>query len=350
MVASLTFGDAVGNEALRIQSLLRSRGIDSDVFAESTDSLSAGRARPLVEYEPSPDNTLLLHFSIGSEASALARRLPDKLVLRYHNVTPARWFREDSPKVALQCLSGRRELETLRERASLALGVSEFNRRELDELGFSPTGVLPYQYDPERLSAPPDPVVLEMFDDDRTNFLCVGRVMPHKRMEDVMKVLRFYQRRVDRRSRLLFVGRCHDFERYFERLVALSGELGLKDVLFAGHVSTGELAAYYRSADVLLSMSEHEGFCVPLLEAFQMGIPVIAYDAGAVSETMAGAGLLVHEKRFDELAELAGLVVHDDSLREKILAAQYRTYDAVLERGAGELVKRLAGVVCSSPS
>jgi glycosyltransferase involved in cell wall biosynthesis len=174
--------------------------------------------------------------------------------------------------------------------------------------------------------------------------------MPHKRMEDVMKVFRFYQRGVDRRSRLLFVGQYHDFERYFERLVALSVELGLKDVHFAGHVSTGELVSYYRSADVLLSMSEHEGFCVPLLEAFQMGVPVIAYDAGAVSETMAGAGLLVHEKRFDELAELAGLVVQDGSLREAILAEQYRTFDSVLETSAEELVERLAGVVCSSLS
>jgi glycosyltransferase involved in cell wall biosynthesis len=350
MVASLTFGDAVGNEALNIQSVLRARGFESDIFAESTDSVLSGRARELAEYEPisSPENVLLLHFSIGSGASALARRLPDKLVLRYHNITPAHWFLRDSPKVALQCLSGRRELATLRDRTALALGVSEFNRRELDELGFSRTDVLPYQYEPGRLATPPNPVVLEMFDDDLTNFLCVGRVMPHKKMEDVMKIFKFYQHAIDRRSRLLFVGQCHDFERYYERLVGFSDELDLRNVYFAGHVSNEDLVAFYQCADVLLSMSEHEGFCVPLLEAFQMGVPVIAYDAGAVSATMAGAGILVHEKRFDEIAELASLLLRDDTLREEIVSSQYRALDAALSGNGGELVDRFVGVVSSS--
>ena len=342
MVASLTFGDAIGNEALRIQSVLRSHGVESEIFAESTDSAMSGRARELSEYPSvsSPDNVLLLHFSIGSKSASLARELPDRLLLRYHNITPAHWFADFAPKVARQCVRGRQELATFAERTALALGVSEYNRSELEELGFQPTGVLPLLSDPERLAASPSPVVEALFDDDLTNFLFVGPVIPNKRLEDVMKVVKYYQRFIDRKCRLIFVGECRDFERYYESLVGFADELDLKNVEFPGRVSTEELVAYYRVADVFLSMSEHEGFCAPLLEAYEMGVPVIAYDTGAVSETLGGGGILLHEKNIDEIAELAHLLVTDPELRDRVLSAQDRVLDERIARDDGEQLMR----------
>ena len=340
MVASLTFGDAIGNEALHIQSVLRDRGVRSDIFAEATDSVHAGRARSLDEYEAisSSDNVLLLHFSIGSRSAAFARQLPDKLVLRYHNITPARFFTRFAPKVARQCARGRRELETFVGRSTLALGVSEYNRSELVELGFEPTGVLPLLFDRDRLTAEPHPVITELFDDELTNFLFVGRAIPNKRFEDVLKVVAYYQRFIDKKSRLLFVGEWRDFDRYYEHLYRVADALGVQDVEFPGRVSTEELVAFYQVADVFLCMSEHEGFGAPLLEAFQMGVPVIAFDAGAVAETLSGAGLLVHEKRPDEIAELAHLIVTDDTLREAVVDAQFRVVEDVLTRNDADLL------------
>ena len=329
MVASLSYGDAISNEALRIQDLLRSRGYESEIFAESVHSAMKNKGHPLWDYQriSSPDNVLILHFSIGAGVSAFAHQLPDRIMLIYHNITPARWFAPYQPKLARLCYQGRRELAAFTERTELALGVSEFNRQELDAIGFHPTGVLPLMLDPAQLAIPPSPVVRGMFDDDKTNFLFVGRVIPNKKFEDLIKVFYFYQKFVEPRSRLLLVGEYRGFERYFDALSRLVDQLELEDVVFTGHVDTNDLAAYYQVADIFLSLSEHEGFCAPLLEAFRFGIPVMAFDAGAVPDTMDGAGVLIRDKRFEEIAEMAHQLVHDDDLRQRVVDSQ----DGVIE-------------------
>jgi glycosyltransferase involved in cell wall biosynthesis len=326
MLSALSYGDAIGNEALRIQSILRSQGFESEIFAEAVHPEMSGLAHKLWDYRhvSDPDNLLILHFSIGAGVSTYAYHLPDPLLLIYHNITPARWFTEFHPHLVGLCHHGRRELAAFRRRARLALGDSEFNRSELESLGFQTTAVLPLLMDRRQLETPPNSVVLRMFDDDKTNFLFVGRTLPNKRIEDVIKVFCYYQRFLDPNSRLLLVGESHGFERYFDSLVRLADDLALEDVVFTGHVETDDLAAYYSVADVFLSMSEHEGFCAPLLEAFWFGLPVMAFDAGAVSETMAGGGILVREKAFDSIAEMAHLLVHDETLRESVIAGQNR--------------------------
>ena len=324
MLSALSYGDAIGNEALRIQSILRSQGYESEIFAEAVHPEMSGLARKLWEYREvsHPDNLLILHFSIGAGVSTYAYHLPDPLLLIYHNITPAHWFTEFHPHLVGLCHHGRRELAAFRGRARLALGDSEFNRAELESMGFQPTGVLPLMLEHRRWEIPPNPVVLEMFDDEKTNFLFVGRTLPNKCIEDVIKVFCYYQRFIDANSRLLLVGESHGFERYFDSLVRLADDLALEDVVFAGHVDTDDLVAYYTVADLFLSMSEHEGFCAPLVEAFRFDLPVLAYDAGAVAETLSGAGVLITEKAFDRIAEMVCLLVHDENMRESILAGQ----------------------------
>jgi glycosyltransferase involved in cell wall biosynthesis len=330
MLAALSFGDAIGHEALRVQQILRNQGFDSDIFAESVHPEMAGKARKLWDYRgvSSPDNVLILHFSIGAGVSTFAYHLPDRLLLIYHNITPARWFVPYHEHLAGLCYHGRRELAAFVERTSLALGDSEFNRAELEAVGFHPTGVLPLLLEREQLALQPSPTILEMFDDEKTNFLFVGRVIPNKRLEDIIKFFYFYQKFIDSNSRLLLVGEIKGFERYFDSLVRLVDDLALKDVILTGHVDTDDLAAYYQVADLYVCLSEHEGFCVPLIEAFRFGVPVMAFEAGAVPETLGGAGILIREKRFEEIAEMAHLLVHDEDFREKVVVGQYR----VLER------------------
>ncbi len=324
MLAALSYGDAIGNEALRIQQILRDEGFDSEIFAESVHPETAGRSRKLWDYRnvSGPDNLLILHFSIGAGVSTFAYHLPDPILLVYHNITPARWFQTFHPHLAGLCYHGRRELQAFVPRVRLALGDSEFNRAELEAVGFHPTGVLPLLLDPDRLAQPPNEVVLEMFDDDKTNFLFVGRVIPNKCFHDLIKVFAFYQKFIDRNSRLLLVGEWVGFEKYHESLVRMVDELQLEDVLFTGHVDDDDLAAYYEVADLFLCMSEHEGYCVPLIEAFRFGVPVMAADAGAVPETLGGAGILIREKRIDEIALLAHAIVTDEELSRKIVQAQ----------------------------
>jgi len=340
MVASLSHGDAISSEALRIQGILQRRGHQSEIYAESIHSAMRGKAHPLWDYQrvSSPQNVLILHFSIGAGVSSFAYRLPDRIMLIYHNITPARWFAPYQPRLARLCYQGRRELAAFVDHTRLALGVSEFNRAELDAMGFHPTGVLPLLLDPDQLAVSPSPGVLEMFDDDKTNLLSVGRVIPNKRFEDLIKVFYFYWKFIEPKSRLLLVGEFRGFERYFDALTRLVDRLGLENVVFTGHVDTDDLAAYYRVADVFLSLSEHEGFCAPLIEAFRFGVPVMAFDAGAVPETLGGAGILVREKRFEEIAEMAHLLVRDRELRPRVIERQYRVLEGLDSRNEEELL------------
>jgi glycosyltransferase involved in cell wall biosynthesis len=272
---------------------------------------------------------------------------PDRLVVRYHNVTPPEFFAGFLPHLARQCQEGRRELRAFAARAELGLAVSEFNRRELAQAGFPRTDVLPIPLDLDALvSGSASPAVRRLYADGRTNLLFVGRIIPNKRIEDLLRMFAVYQRTLDPASRLLLVGDHWGYEPYLLRLEELARALGLEDVVFTGQVEDDELRAYYAASAAYVSLSEHEGFCVPLLEAMAFGLPVLAYDAGAVSETLGGAGVLVGEKPPDVLAALVHRLVTDAALRRSVLEGQARRLEAL--RGVDQralVLEKLAGML-----
>jgi glycosyltransferase involved in cell wall biosynthesis len=324
VLATLAYGDAIGNEALAIQRVLRRAGYDSEIFVDTAQARVASRCRHYSELPrfSSPSNVLIHHFSIGSRASRLSYALPDKMVLVYHNVTPAHYFSGISDVIAEACYRGRRELAAYVRRASLALGDSEFNRAELEQLGFPNTSVLPVVPDFRHLDCEPDAVTLEMFDDDWVNVLFVGRTVCNKKLEDVIRFFHAYNRAFNPRSRLLLVGSWHGFEPYLGMLQDFVAREGVCNVHFAGQVSNEELAAYYDVADVFLCASEHEGFCVPLVESFHKQVPVVAYKAAAVPATMDGGGLLYEQKDPALVAALLDAVTNDDQVRSEVLERQ----------------------------
>jgi glycosyltransferase involved in cell wall biosynthesis len=348
LLAALSYGDAIGNEALAIQAHLRRAGYESDIFAERVHPRMAQRARPLWEY-PSvsgPDTLCLFHFSIGSAASRLIYRAPDRLVVVYHNITPAHFFLGFHHHLAGLTYHGRRELRAFAARAALALGDSEFNRRELQEAGYRATDVLPIVLDLGAYERPAAPVLRRLFDDGRTNVLFVGRIIPNKRIEDLVRAFAVFQRYVRPRSRLLLAGDHRGHERYLARLLEMVRDLRLDEVVFTGHVDDDDLLACYSAADLFLCLSEHEGYCVPLVEAMNAGIPVVAYDAGAVRETLRGGGVLLKEKPPELVAELMERVLADDALRLAILETQRRAMDQVRATDFGALLlERLAPVL-----
>jgi glycosyltransferase involved in cell wall biosynthesis len=287
----------------------------------------ARRCRPLWEYREvsSPETVCLFHFAIGSGAGRFIRQAPDRLVTRYHNITPPEFFAGFLPHLARQCHQGRRELRAFAARTELALGVSEFNRAELEAAGFRRTGVLPIPLDLDAFTAGGrSPSVRRLYADGRTNILYVGRIIPNKKIEDLLRVFAVYQRSIEPASRLLLVGDHWGYEPYLLRLQELARALALEDVIFTGQVEDEELRAYYDASAVYVSMSEHEGFCVPLLEAMAFGLPVAAYNAGAVAETLGGAGVLLEDKTPEVVAELLHRLVTDGVVRRSVLAAQER--------------------------
>jgi glycosyltransferase involved in cell wall biosynthesis len=348
LLAALSPGDAIGNEALAIQRHLRDLGHPSDIFAEIVHHRLAHKARPLWEYAEvsSPRTVCLFHFSIGSGAGPLIFHAPDPLVLVYHNITPARFFLGFHKELTRLCHQGRRELEAFVPRTELALGDSEFNRRELEDAGFAPTGVLPVLADLKDPRATPGGRVLDhLFKDGRTNLLFVGRVIPNKGIHNLIRAFAVFQRRVQPLSRLLLVGDSRGHEPYLRRLQELVEALGVEEVVFTGHVDGADLREYYRLAHCFVSLSEHEGFCVPLLEAMAAGLPVVAYAAGAVGETLGGEGVLLPPGASPAMvAEVLERILGDPSLRGAILEGQRRRLSS-LPRPEDVLTDRLQGVL-----
>jgi L-malate glycosyltransferase len=333
VLATLGYGDAIGHEVLGIQRVLRAAGYESSIFVETADDRLEDLTidyRNLLEASE-PDNLLLHHFSIGSKASRVAFALPDRMALIYHNITPPEYFLDIHDLLVELCFKGRRELSAYVPRCEIALGDSEFNRQELEALGFTRTGVLPVVPDFSHLDTVPDPFGSRDFDDDWVNILFVGRVIPNKRLEDLIRIFHAYKTWFNPRSRLILVGAHSGFEKYLAMLNAVSAALGVSDVHFTGHVTNAELAAYYDVADVFLCASEHEGFCVPLTEAFYMRVPVLAYAATAVPWTMDGGGVLFETKEPRHVAAILDAVVSDGDLRGRVLASQ----DAALARLRG---------------
>ncbi len=330
VLATLGYGDAIGHEVLGIQRVLRAAGYESEIFVETADPRLEDRTldyRELVGAS-SPTDVLIHHFSIGSRASRTAYALPGRMVLVYHNITPPEYFIGVHKDLVTLCFRGRRELRAYVERSELALGDSEFNRQELEALGFHATGVLPVVPDFTHLDGTPDRMLAAGFDDEWTNVMFVGRVITNKKFEDVIRAFHAYRTRHNPRSRLLLVGSYSGFERYLSMLHSLIARLGTPDVHFLGHVSNEQLTALYDVADLFLCASEHEGFCVPIIEAFHKRVPVLAYAATAVPATMDGGGVLYENRDPLEVARLMAAVTDDARIEDAVLQSQ----DAALQR------------------
>jgi len=330
VLATLGYGDAIGHEVLGIQRVLRAAGYESEIFVETADPRLEDRTldyRELVGAS-SPTDVLIHHFSIGSRASRTAYALPGRMVLVYHNITPPEYFIGVHKDLVTLCFRGRRELTAYVDRSELALGDSEYNRQELEALGFRATGVLPVVPDFTHLDGTPDRMLAADFDDEWTNVIFVGRVITNKKFEDVIRAFHAYRTRHNPRSRLLLVGSYGGFERYLSMLHSLIARLGTPDVHFLGHVSNEQLTALYDVADLFLCASEHEGFCVPIIEAFHKRVPVLAYAATAVPATMDGGGVLYENRDPLEVARLMAAVTDDARIEDAVLQSQ----DAALQR------------------
>jgi glycosyltransferase involved in cell wall biosynthesis len=270
-------------------------------------------------------------------------------VLQYHNVTPASYFAPYSPGLFRLATLARRELATLVGRVDLALGVSEYNRQELESMGFAPTGVLTLAVDLSRITrAGGRPALERLLDDEFVNFLFVGRIAPNKKIEDHIRLAEHYKRYCDAFYRFIFVGRHDAVPQYYATIRALMSEYRLLNerFVFTGPVPDEDLAVYYRHAAVYVSLSEHEGFCAPLLEAMAADVPVLAYSAAAVPETLGGAGVQFAPKDLEHAAELMSELAFNDQLRAGVIAGQRRRLgdfgDARVTRELASALRRVS--------
>ena len=338
-------GDAIGDSARAVRDMLRGMGHDSDIFALTIDDNMRDEARPFADPASRAGDVTIFHFALPSPMTAAFASLSHGRILQYHNVTPAAFFAPYDPALFRLAALGRRELATLVGAVDLALGDSEYNRRELESLGFERTGVFPIAVDTSRITRVVErPALDHILDDGLVNFLFVGRIAPNKKIEDHLRLAEYYKRYVDAYYRFIFVGRYDVVPRYYSMIRALMTEYRLLNdrFIFTGPVPDEELAVYYRHAAVYISMSEHEGFGVPLLEAMAADVPVLAYASTAVPDTLGGAGVQFFPKDLEYAAELLGSLTFDDTLRATVIAGQRRRLQ---DFGDARIVRILESIV-----
>ena len=339
-------GDAVGDSACLQRDALRAMGHRSDVFAIAIDDDMRSEVRSFAEADARQGDVTIYHFGLASPMTEAFTGLRGRRVLQYHNITPARFFAPYDPELFRLATRGRRDLAALAGQVDLALGDSDYNRQELVQLGFRETAVLPIAIDVDRIvNAPRTPALERLLDDEFTNFLFVGRIVPNKKIEDIIRLAEHYKRYVDAYYRFIFVGRYDGVPRYYDMLRALVAEFGWlqERFVFTGTVPDAELAAYYRAASVYISMSEHEGFCVPLVEAMAMDVPVLAYSCTAIPETLGGAGVQFAPKNFELAAELLYELAYNDGVRAAVLDGQRRRLTHFLGSRVDTDLRQLVG-------
>lgn len=326
-----TAGDAITDQALLINGWLRELGFASEIYAWHMHPSMDGRVRPMASYRRGRDESWgIYHHSIGSDVPDFLARQGLRLILVYHNITPPEFFEGTDPLRAHLARQGIEQLETLRPLTELALAVSGYNEAELRQAGFSNTAVLPICLRTERYDTPPNAQVAAGLAAPGPRLLFIGRLAPNKRQEDLVKLL-YCLRRVQPEAHLYLVGDRWEvgYDRWVE---ALAAELGVADGLtLVGKVSQEAMVTYLRSADCYVSMSEHEGFGVPLIESMYLNLPVVAFGSAAVPETMGDAGILFYHKEYEHLAELIDLLLSDEVLRGRVIAGQRARVDIFLE-------------------
>jgi glycosyltransferase involved in cell wall biosynthesis len=315
--------DAITDQAFAWQALLQSWGYDGEILAEHVHPdlygivhRTDGTGKRLLT-----EGALLLRYAIWSSTAELALRAGSPVVLGYHNITPGALLRDFNPAAADLCDRGRAALPTFEGRVAGLVADSTFNAADLRDAGLGEATVVPLLFDvPDEVPRRPansEPVVVT-----------VGRIVPNKRLEDVIKAFTLYQRHHAPDATLAIVGSDLGFENYRRALEVLSGRLGARGVVFTGPISQEARDAWYRRADVFVSMSVHEGFCAPLIEALGHGAPVVARAAGAMPETLGAAGVVLDGESLPLVAE----ALHE-------LASSAETRDALYDAADARLAE-----------
>jgi glycosyltransferase involved in cell wall biosynthesis len=315
-------GDAITDHALLLSEWIEESGFESKLYAESVHPELENTFHSYLSYKPkSSGEVVILHHSIGSDLVDHLLSLDVRIVLIYHNVTPASFFESSSPALAAQLTRGRHQLQSLRSRTLLGLGVSKYDEKELYHLGYKPTGVLPIVLDEHAYDFSPVSQLLNTYKAGGPNLLFVGRLVPNKCQDDLIKLM-YHMKRVIPSARLFLVGSPW-LATYVEWLRELAVDLDVSDrVVITGHVSQRDLVTYYQLADFYISMSEHEGLGKPLIESMYFGVPIIAYAAAAIPETLGGTGILVHEKDLEIVAELIMYLWKSNGLYKSLVRKQ----------------------------
>lgn len=338
LLSSLSFGDAIGNDTLALKEAIAKMGFESEVYAESVDKrLPADSAKNVNALRDlKPDDVVLYHKAIGTDLSFRFAEMNCRKIMIYHNITPMKYFSPYSDESTALTAYGYEGVRYLHDKVDYCLADSAYNRGELRKMGYKcPIDVRSILIRFEDYKQSPDEETMKKYSDGKKNLIFVGRISPNKKQENVISAFYCYKK-LNPDSRLILVGSYKGMDNYYDRLKAYAVALGIgDDVVFTGHIKFSEILAYYHLADAFVCMSEHEGFCVPVVEAMFFDVPVIAFDSSALSDTMGGSGILLPDNNPDFVAGVIDRVIKDEALRRNIIDGQRRrledfSYDRIM--------------------
>ncbi len=326
LLPTMGMGDAIGNDVLALSKVLRDMGFQTGIYAETVDKrLPEGTAQNVSRMPKlTGEDVVLYHMSTGTDLSFSLENLPCRKLMIFHNITPPKYFKGYNETLTEISEYGMRGLCHLADKVDGCMTDSAYNAQVLRDFNYRcPITVRPILIPFSDYAKAPDPEVMARYENDGyTNFVFVGRIAPNKKQEDVIRSFYCYQKYCNPKSRLFLVGSYTGMEHYYHRLRRYVGALELDHVVFTGHIPFAQILAYYHLADIFLCMSEHEGFCVPLVEAMYFGVPILAYNSSAISDTLGGSGILLERNDPMEAALMADRVLKDKELRREILAGQ----------------------------
>ncbi len=348
ITATVSVGDAISNEILAIKKILDDMGIHNEIYAENIDPRLKVRIRKYTDYKGNKNDIIINHFGIGSAANDYVIGLKNKIkIIRYHNITPHKFFDGYNMVSAQLCELGRNQLKKSKDAYKYSLAVSEYNKEELMELGYNNISVIPIIIAIKDYEKRPDSEILNKYNDGIKNIIFVGRVAPNKKQEDLIKSFYYYKKYFNKKARLFIVGGYGGMERYYNQLVRLTKSLELEDVIFTGHTSFESILAHYSIADLFLCMSEHEGFCVPLIESMYFKVPILAYNSCAIPYTLNGASILTNKKDYKYIAGMMDYILENKDLKDKIVNKQLNRLEELkpkkIEMELKKYIKKIIG-------
>jgi glycosyltransferase involved in cell wall biosynthesis len=342
-VATLSPHDAIGNEVLLMQDELRSLGYESNIYCDHSNIPGRATLSKNIAATELDQVSVILHFSVALHGLLRFLVLPKNLILRYHNITPEFFFDpiyEGGARSA--CHLGRQQLRVLCKIAHKAWAASHYSADELSHYGSPKTDVLPLLKNYGIISSKVPTK------SPRQTLLFVGRLVPNKKQQDLIQMLALYRASYNVSPQLVLVGKPFSQE-YGEKLVIFAKSCGLAvsftkeeaaDVVFLHHVSDDQLNDLYGQADAFICMSEHEGFCVPIVEAMHHGLPILAHPSSAVGETLGDGGLLADKNDYLKFLAYMHDILHKENLRADLYRkAQARAQHFGYERTKSTFLK-----------
>ena len=327
---ALTLHDGASKFVQKLDAMLQKLGYETAIFAHKLDArITAGNIHTMDAFDGTADDIVIYHMTTGTSFNRWVAHYPHKVVLYYHNITPAKFFFGNAWGSWWKCLLGRQQLKGIVKNTFFAWGASDYSCQELRTFGLNEAKPLAAIVEPEPfLQRSVVDAIWQRYHDGWLNLLFVGRGVPHKKQDEAIEVVRWYKEHICEQVRLILVGNMKPS--FGKRLHCMVEQYHLEhNVVFAGGVSNDALCTYYRVADALLCLSEHEGFCVPLVEAMIFDKPVFAYAAAAVPETVGKAGILLHDKKPAHVAQVIQQTLQDETKLKQLAEARQQRLQAL---------------------